>query len=190
MWTWLTGAAGIVAAATLGWFLQQVAGRGIRWRALTLAGHELDIAAKLSPRDPHARALRHRAAKRLEKYLGETSEDQRDLRREHLFNLAVGSFALAYSVTGLVVGGKFLPPWVPGWFEWVFVVSVPISIAMILMSAIGLMRRPPQAPSRPAAGTPPAPPSALAPAARRRAQAGRAPRGPRPPAGRRPTPPT
>lgn len=47
----------------------QIARGGLRWRSLSVAGHELDVAAKLPPGDALADELHLRARARIEAYI-------------------------------------------------------------------------------------------------------------------------
>ncbi|GAB3243091.1 hypothetical protein [Nocardioides dilutus] len=186
MWTWVAGAASIVVAATVGWFVQQILSRGIRWRALTLAGHELDVAAKLSDDDPQGEALRQRAATRLEKYLRETTEDASTVRRDSWRLLG-----LCLAAASLLLPSILLDTGAANWATWVGWVSL-VPVALIALVAIWtlVMTRPSPAPRRPADGTPPAPPEQPEPAARPSTSGDPAPHAPPPPAKPQPAPPT
>lgn len=135
---WLAGAAGVVLAGIALWWVQQVAQRGVRWRALTLAGHELDVAAKLEHDDPHAVELRRRAGARLDRYLTETNIDLGDERRQHGWFLGAGVVSAVMLFTTLAPGDTGLP----GFFVGLCWVAFGMSVLIALTEAWLLMRLP------------------------------------------------
>ena len=68
MGNWFAGAAGVVLT---GWLLQQIGKGGRRWRSLTTANHELEVASRLPEDHPLAKRLREAAESKLERYLRE-----------------------------------------------------------------------------------------------------------------------
>lgn len=79
MWNWFAGAAGVVIT---GWVLQQFGKGGRRWRSLTIAGHELDVANRLPDDHPLARRLREAAEAKVDRYLREPTPGRRTALRE------------------------------------------------------------------------------------------------------------
>lgn len=169
---------GAVAAVVTGWLLHELAKGGRRWRALTVANRELEVAQRLEPGSDLERALTMKAHGRIERYLR-----PRDFTRwTATANLVVTA------LTALAAGvGAFLLL-EPHGFWASLVTGLTLGAAYTALEVV--IQRPLLARLLPGAGTPPAPPAAPAAAARPRAPDDPAPPEPPQPAGRRPTPPT
>lgn len=95
----------IVVGVVLAFVGAQIAKGGRRWRALVVAGHELDAAQKLGD-DPQADRLRERARARLERYLSE----------DRLIDWELAILGVSLSVGGFLLVGIGATR---GWPEWV-----------------------------------------------------------------------
>lgn len=189
MWTWIAVVASGVIVATLGWYLQQILARGTRWRALALAGHELDVAAKLDKSSPHRVALQERAAARLDMYLRDTSEHAVSDRNIHKLIASAAIASLTLMAPSLAIGTGF-PQWV-NVAMWTLVgTSTFIAITEITLLLLTRPPRPASTSPRPVDGTPPAPPEQPTPTAHPTTPDDPEPPAPPPPAEPRPAPPT
>lgn len=100
----------VLAGVLVAFAAHQIARGGWRWRSLSVAGHELDVAAKLPPDDVLADELRAQARTRLERY----TRDRGPWYRRPALAVAVAVLEFGAGIGAVVVavdgggGGIFL----------------------------------------------------------------------------------
>jgi len=129
---------GVLVAVATGWFLQQLAKGGLRWRALTVANHELEAASRLAEDSVLALQLTKRAESRLETYL-------REPRRSSVTWMVL---RLLIDLTGaLYLLGYVLVVREESVITWVFAIGGSAGVFLSAMDARRLLMRRP-APTR------------------------------------------